>query len=186
MTIFHNVYMKCEPYMTFQEIMCLHEAVKALPKKAKILECGVWKGGSTLNIGTACLGKESKITVVDVWDVGDVVYNAWLENVTMGGIDHMLEVKRGDSVEVLKELAKERPLYYDFCLLDTDHEYERTDQELTLVFEMVKSNGWIFMHDIGDEEPYLYPGCTKVWYGRAQHLLKNHKKVNALYGGQKP
>lgn len=186
MTIYHNVYTKCDPHMTFPEILFLHEMVKGLPEDARILEVGAWKGGSTVNIGTACLGTKRKITVVDIWDYpNEGLYKTWLENVTMAGVLPLLEIRRGDSLDVMRELAKEKPFEYDLCLLDTDHEYVRTDGELTYALDLVKPGGWILMHDIGDVIPYLYPGCTMVWYERAQTILKNIKKADALYGGQK-
>jgi predicted O-methyltransferase YrrM len=172
--------------MTFPEILCLYEMIKSLPEDAKILEVGAWKGGSTIPIGVASKGTGRKITVVDIWDAPEEqLYNVWLENVSMEGLLPMIEVARGDSLIVLKRLLQEKPLYYDFCFLDTSHEYNRTNLEFEMAMELVKIGGWIFMHDIGDEEPYLYPGCTKVWYEKAQFLLKNQRKVNAFYGGQK-
>jgi len=160
--------------------------VRELPNDAKILEVGAWKGGSTIPIGVASLGTDRKITVVDAWDAPDKdLYDIWLENVTMGGLLSLLEIARGDSLIVMDRLLKERPLYYDFCFLDTSHEYDRTDKEFTFALGLVKSGGWILMHDIGDEKPYLYPGCTEVWYKMAQCELTGHRKVDALYGGQK-
>jgi predicted O-methyltransferase YrrM len=185
--IYHNVYTKAAPHMTFQEILMLYGMVKSLPINAKILEVGAWKGGSTIPMGVASLGTERKITVVDIWDdPSGELFKTWHENVTMEGIFDMLEVRRGDSLLMMRDLlADKRLLYYDFCFLDTSHEYNRTNLEFEMALELVKDGGWIFMHDIGDEEPYLYPGCTKVWYEKAQFQLENHKKINALYGGQK-
>jgi predicted O-methyltransferase YrrM len=188
MTIYHNVYTKACPHMTFPEILCLYGRVKSLPKDAKILELGAWKGGSTIPIGTASLGTNRKITVVDIWDGPDKdLYDIWLENITMGGLAHLIEIRRGDSLDILKQLlAEDRQEYYDFCFLDTSHEYDQTNIEFDLVYRLVKSGGWIFMHDIGDDLfDCLYPGCTKVWYEKARHKLVNHKRVDAFYGGRK-
>lgn len=183
--IWHNVYMKCEPYMTFREIITLYELVKTLPFDGKILELGAWKGGSSVLMGEASQGTNRRITVVDIWEPSGEVFKVWTENVEMAGLLSKMEVKIGDSLKVLEEM-KDRVGWYDLCLIDSDHGYDHALAELEYALRLVKAGGWIMMHDIGEEGEYhIYPGCTRVWYERARHILKNQIRVNSLYGGQK-
>jgi len=162
--------------MSENEIDFLHEFIKNnVSPNGIILELGSWKGGSTIVM--ASTGR--RVLSVDYW--GDTLFQEWKANITKAGVDHLVIPIRGEDIQVISPWLPQFGGMVEFVLIDTSHTYPQTKKEFQLVYPLVASNGWIFLHDIGHPD---YPGCAQAWE-ELKPILRNHTGVQSLLGGQK-
>lgn len=162
--------------MSKTEMNFLHDFIKenTIPN-ALILELGAWIGGSTIVM--AKTGR--RLVSLDYW--GEDSFKRWADNVKAAGVYEQIVPIRGEDIQIMKAWLPVIGGLFDFVLIDTSHTYPQTMSEFQLVYPLVKSNGWIFFHDVGHPD---YPGCKMAWE-ELKPILRNHTGAETLVGGQK-
>lgn len=122
------------------------EMLKKMPQEAICAEIGVNEGEFSSEILDRRNPK--KLHLIDAWGDGDRYHDRLkiqvekkFENEIQNG---KIEINHGYSTVVLKTFPD---LYFDWVYLDTDHSYQTTAQELTILKQKVKVSGIIAGHD---------------------------------------
>jgi len=167
--------------------------VQSLPDDATIVEIGSYRGRSTVAMGYACLGTRRQLYCIDPWDMEDwkdkpsdaleVSYDIWYKNVRRNGLEKHVLALPGRSHEVLArwdKLANGRLI--DFVFIDGSHEHADVLRDFEMTFGLVKSGGWIALHDVVE----TWPGSLRVWQEDAAPRLVDHEFNSTIACGRKP
>ena len=124
------------------KVLCnREEMLKRLPKNRVCVEIGVAIGGFSKKILEIC--KPQKLYCIDIWN-DDKTYQKALEELKDGIDSNIVEIMKGDSVELLRALQDES---VDFIYIDANHDYIHPKKELELCDKKIKKDGYIGGHD---------------------------------------
>lgn len=160
-----------------------------LPKNARVLEIGSFKGKSASCIGLAS-PKSTKIYAIDTFEgnnkdfsegvqfTGGSFLNEFKQNLKKSGVSKKVIPLKGLSYEIGKNWNKT----IDFLFIDGSHLYEDVKKDFEIFYPWVKEGGIIALHDVSRG----HPGVLKFWKEEASKKLINHKNVHTLFFGTKP
>ena len=121
------------------------ELLKYLPQNAIVSEIGVWEG----DFATQILNVTSpeKLYLIDSWNHDRKAKERKV--ITENRFRNQIEAQKviivhDDSVNALSKFEDD---FFDWVYLDSDHSYEYTKKELTVLNKKVKKNGFIAGHD---------------------------------------
>ena len=103
----------------------------------KILEIGMSAGYSTMWFADA-IKKKHGASIISIEQDEKKIQRA-KKNFVDTGIDHLIDIRKGDALEVLKNIRMKET--FDFIFIDADK--ERYIQYFDLVFPMLKTGGMI-------------------------------------------
>ena len=150
-------------------------------KPVNILEVGSWIGASALTFARSIQefnGSKGSITCVDSWkpyldttinneyvhklmtaaSESNISYELFLHNCKASGIEHLIEVKRGDSQTVLRELLGK---HFDLIYLDGDHSFEMVLSDIEASKELIVNGGLICGDDLENNTTKSILMCWK-------------------------
>ena len=136
-------------------------------KAKNILEIGMSTGYSTMWFADAISKTNGKIITIDV---DQKKIERAKKNFKETRLDNFIEIRKGDALEVLSEISKEKNFqdFFDFVFIDADK--ERYIQYFDSVFPLVKPGGVIGADNI------LYPErFQKFTIPYVEHVRKNPK-----------
>lgn len=164
----------------------------------KYLEIGVFYGINFFSVlNTYCVSKHSELHAIDCWadehynhydnliNKSELIYNTFLENVSISGETDKIKIHRGYSYDKIKILPDN---YFDIIYIDGCHEPESVMEDAVLSFRKLKNNGYIIFDDY-----YWSPETTKSIdgfisaYGKrveilgisnGQIFIKKHNNIN--------
>jgi predicted O-methyltransferase YrrM len=164
----------------------LFEKVNSLPNDAVVVEIGSLYGRSSCAMGFACVGTGRRVLCIDPWkyaELGDLdFFDRWRANVAATRLDAHVMPLRGRSHDVLarwKELTGGLPI--DFIFIDGWHEFASVLRDFELAFPLVRTGGWIALHDVCPE----WPGPLGVWEQTAAPSLSHHERCSTIACGKK-
>ena len=114
-----------------------NEILSKIPAGGIYAEVGVAYGDFSLEIIKRLNPK--KLYCIDIWEVEER-WNRFLENMAPYIESGLVEVMKGDSVDMLKKLEDDS---LDFVYIDAMHDYEHPKRELSLCKDKVKETGYI-------------------------------------------
>lgn len=118
---------------------------------ARILEVGVWHGGTLwhwLQGGRIVVAVDDTMLEADDW-------RAWADE---AGSDLILVQGDSRSVEVMEAVDDHGP--FDFIHIDADHTYEAVKSDWETFGPMVANGGVVALHDINERAGY---GVSQLW-----------------------
>lgn len=122
------------------------ELLKLLPKEAICAEIGVDQGDFSEDI--LKFTKPKKLHLIDAWGDESRYSNTLRDNVKIKFKTEInegkIDINIGLSTTILKEFKDD---YFDWVYLDTDHTYNTTFNELSILKNKVKNGGIIAGHD---------------------------------------
>ncbi|MEJ2260505.1 MAG: O-methyltransferase [Nitrosopumilaceae archaeon] len=135
-------------------------------KAKNVLEIGMSAGYSTMWFADAISEQEGRIITID-HDQQKI--ERAKNNFTEAGVENLIEIRRGDALEVLSEICKKYPQgFFDFVFIDADK--ERYIQYFDNVLPLVRVGGIIGADNI------LYPErFQKFTTPYLEHVRKNPK-----------
>jgi hypothetical protein len=151
-----------------------------------IVEIGSLYGRSSCAMGFACVGTRRRIYCIDPWkyaELGDLdFFEQWRANITVNRLEAHVFPLRGRSHDMLShwnELTGGLPV--DFVFIDGWHEYASVLRDFELAFPLVKTGGWIALHDVCPD----WPGPSQVWEQTAGPTLTGHERCSTIACGRK-
>lgn len=164
----------------------LFDKVMSLPNDAAILEVGSYLGRSTAAMAFACAGTQRHIYCIDTFfgnegPMGKTedFLDTWQANLRQYDLERYVTALPGYSYEVLPNWNGKPKV--DFAFLDGSHEYRDVLRDLEMTYPLVKTEGWIALHDV---EPG-WPGPWRVWRQSAMPVLTSHQYSSSLACGRK-
>ncbi len=141
------------PQQTPWELACLLGLLRDLPKPLRLLEIGVYEGGTLYH----WLQRSELVVGIDdtMRDPGPEVWNGWAQKF---GADLVLLQGSSHDPELIEKAREYGP--YGFCLIDADHRYEPVKADWENFRDMVQPNGIVAFHDIVPREDY---GVDRLW-----------------------
>ncbi len=144
--------------------------LKILPVKSTGIELGVFKGEFSRSVLE--IVKPDELHLIDSWwllygeyypDWGSYTnygklktkdaYNEMLYNIRKA--KEKCKIHVGNDLEILNEFPDD---YFDWAYIDSSHEYEHTKNELSLMAEKVKKDGFITGHDWQPDPKHMHHG----------------------------
>jgi hypothetical protein len=123
---------------------------------------------------------------IDPWnyaELGDLdFFDRWRANVAANRLEAHVMPLRGRSHDVLarwNDLTCGLPI--DFIFIDGWHEYASVLRDFELAFPLVRTGGWIALHDVCAE----WPGPLEVWEQTAAPSLSHHDRCSTIACGKK-
>jgi hypothetical protein len=164
----------------------LFDKVNALPHDAVVVEIGSLYGRSSCAMGFACVGTRRRVFCIDPWkyaELGDLdFFDRWRANVAANRLDAHVMPLRGRSHDVLARWNDlTGGLAIDFIFIDGWHEYASVLRDFELAFPLVRTGGWIALHDVCPE----WPGPLEVWQQTAAPSLTHHERCSTIACGRK-
>lgn len=175
----------------------LHYLVRKL-KASRILEVGTHIGSSTLSLALAAARSHSedtpaRIVTVDIRDVNDETTEPWRQfgsdasprqKLSALGLDHLVEFRTGDSLQILSGLHKE----FDMIFLDGNHRAPAVYREIPLALKCLVPGGSIVMHDYFPDGKPLWqesPAILGPWQA-VKRLLDEGADMRVIPLGELP
>ena len=160
LTFFLSAVNGIETHLTDSEKVFLYQISKKTAALT-ILEVGSYKGASAVCFATGS-PKQAKIYCIDTWDNRSMsegqydTFQIFQDNVSQ--FSYKIISIRGDSNDSIKSLQH---LSLDILFLDGDHSYDAVLNDYKNYFPLLKSGGFLLMHDAG-------------WAEGVQTVIKEH------------
>jgi predicted O-methyltransferase YrrM len=151
--------------------------ISQLPKNAKVVEVGCWKGKSVAYLAVEAInsGKEITIDAVDTWEGSPehqqdayvrnkTLYELFCENIKP--ISHIVTPIKKRSLDAVNLYANES---LDLVFIDAAHDYNSVLQDIKAWLPKVKQGGIIAGHDYND----TWPGVKQAVQECFQDFLIN-------------
>jgi len=116
-----------------------------------IVEVGTYAGGTAVGWAKALAenGKGKLICIDNDTYIAETYPVTAKKNIQAVGLEeHRYELKCGDSKNIVPNLAQELPGKVDMYLVDGDHRYESALADIENGLPLVKSGGFILVHDV--------------------------------------
>lgn len=180
-------------YLTYNEAIQLYKIAKMLPKDAKAVEIGSWKGKSTY-----CIAKglnKGTIYAIDPFDAaGDSAAKTtyerdkgqkplkeqFLDNMTRHNLQHKIQPLEGYSknfVGTIKDI--------DFLFIDGDHSIEGCKFDYVNYKDDIKVGGIIAFHDYYKDKNELGPTYVIDNLIKEENCFKRLMLIDSLWVGMK-
>ena len=147
-----------------------HHVVSNIANGSTMVEIGAWRGKSTCCLASYVKqsGKDIKVISVDTWEGSDeavhrdiiksmdsTLYDDFISNLKMCGVDGLVEPMRMTSVEASKAFKDDS---VDFVMIDGAHDYDSVKSDIDSWLPKVRKGGLI----AGDDYSKSWPGVIKA------------------------
>lgn len=166
----------------------------------EVLEIGSWAGSSAITFAEAIKkynNSKGKVTAVDAWQSfhgehidkpslavmektlkDGTIFNLFLHNIKSAGVEHLIEIKRGWSKDILPAL---RGRFFDLIFIDGSHFYKDVLLDLQNSAPLLTDGGILCGDDL--ELRFDEVDCDALFKNRDNDSLKDPKSNRPYHPG---
>ena len=142
-----------EGYFGDWDVAVYRQMVSSLPDNGTFVEIGSLLGRGLCSVSDLILKKNLKVISVDLFnDFYEPMFdkhfpnqlNDFISNIKKFGIYEHVEIKKGPSVEIAKEIPISS---VDFVFIDANHDYDFVKEDINNWYPKIKPDGIIAGHD---------------------------------------